>query len=371
MNKAAVAAALGLLGLALWPAGCSQPLEGVVGKKDFVTDPPPQYIWVVTSIAGNGTAGFADGSGVTAQFSSPQETTVDGAGNLYVTDSGNHRIRKIDLLSGYVSTIAGSSTSGDANGIGTAAQFNAPSGITLFAGDLYVADSDNHRIRKIDLLSGYVSTIAGSSTSGDANGIGTAAQFNYPRGITADGAGNLYVADSSNHRIRKIESGGNVTTIAGSTLGDIDGIGTAAQFNAPAGITIDGAGNLYVAESGGHRIRKIDLGGNVTTIAGDGTAGYADGFKTAAKFNVPFGITVDGAGNLYVADRSNNRIRKIDSGGNVTTIAGDGIAGYADGAGAAARFNGPHGITVDGAGNLYVTDRGNHRIRKLPWQQIN
>jgi sugar lactone lactonase YvrE len=348
--------------------------------------PPPQYGWVVTTIAGDGTVGSVDGLGTAAQFYLPQEITLDAGGNLFVTDADNHRIRKI-ANDGFwtVTTIAGG-TAGYADSPGP--QFHAPSGITLDAGEnLYVGDSDNHNIRKIanDGL-WTVTTFAGSTSttpaSGNTDDTGNAARFTNPRGITVDGMGNLYVANSGNHNIRKITSGSVVTTIAGSIStpsesGNTDAVGTAARFHGPSGITIDSAGNLYVAESGGHRIRKIveALGTfTVSTIAGGGILGdYADGIGTDARFNTPFGITVDGAGNLYVADRSNHRIRKIANDGSwtVTTIAGDGSPGYADGIGIAARFNGPHGITLDGAGNLYVGDREGHRIRKLSWQQIN
>jgi sugar lactone lactonase YvrE len=319
--------------------------------------PPPQYGWVVTTIA------------ETAGFAGPQEITMDSEGNLFVTDSDHHRICKIDT-SGNVDTFAGEGTPDHADGPATNAKFKSPSGITLYAGYLYVADADNHRIRKID-MSGTVDTIAGNGTEDWFDGFGAAAWFRFPRGITADGAGNLYVADSSNHNIRKIDIiSGEVSTIAGSTppaQGDADGIGTAAQFRAPSGITIDSAGNLYVAESGtvggGHRIRKIveypSGTFTVSTIAGGGILGdYADGIGTDARFNTPFGITVDGAGNLYVADRGNHRIRKIANDGSwtVTTIAGD------------ETFNSPHGITLDGAGNLYVVEKGGNRIRKLSWQ---
>jgi sugar lactone lactonase YvrE len=282
-----------------------------------------------------------------------------------------------------VSTIAGG-TAGWLDGAGTAARFNNPNGISVdAAGNLYVADTDNHRIRKIanDGL-WTVSTIAGNGTSG--SGDGTAAQFDEPRGVSVDAAGNLYVADTTNHRIRKIVEDPpgtfTVSTIAGSGAtgygngGYADDIGNAARFNGPVGRTIDSSGNLYVGDAGNSRIRRIANDGprTVSTVAG-GTQGYFDAAGTAAQFNGPNGISIDAAGNLYVAERVNNRIRKIanDASRTVSTIAGDGTFGFADGIGTAAQFYNPIEITIDSLGNLYVADSGNHRIRRLSRQRVN
>ncbi|PKF72292.1 T9SS type A sorting domain-containing protein [Chryseobacterium sp. PMSZPI] len=264
-----------------------------------------------------------------------------------------------------VTTIAGS-TSGYADGNGTAAQFKNPSWLCSDSnGNLYISDNANHRIRKIT-PQGQVSTLAGS-TSGYADGIGTAAQFNSTSGICIDGSGNLYVSDYDNHRIRKITPQGQVSTFAGSTQGYVDGLGTAAQFNNPTGIAIDPSENLYVADSNNHRIRKITPQGQVSTLAGS-TSGYADGSGTTAQFYYPYGIAIDPSGNLYVSDHINNRIRKVTQQGQVTTVAGS-TEGNADGSGTAAQFKLPSGIIIN-TGNLYVADNGNHRIRKISFPAL-
>ena len=263
---------------------------------------------MVSTLVGS-TSGSADGTGTAASFENPQGVTTDNAGNLYVTDRNNHRIRKIVIATGEVTTLAGS-TLGFADGTGTGAKFVSPNGITIDnAGNLYVVDQDDYRIRKIVIATGVVTTIAGTGAAGAANGISTAASFQNPRNVIGDNAGNLYVTDG--YRIRKIViATGEVTTFAGSIQGYTDDIGTAASFNYPIGITTDNAGNLYVTDN--HRIRKIVIAtGVVTTIAGTGSSGSADGIGTAASFNYPNGITTDNAGNIYVADYFNHRIRKI------------------------------------------------------------
>jgi streptogramin lyase len=207
-----------------------------------------------------------------------------------------------------------------------------------------------------------VTTLAGSSF-GFADGNGISAQFTLPAGVVTDAAGNVYVADQGNHKIRKIDPLGNVTTLTGGTQGFADGNGAAAMFNNPARLTIDGNGNLYVADQGNHKIRKLDPLGNVTTIAGS-VAGYGDGNGISAKFNSPSGIAIDVSGNVYVADQFNNRIRKIDPQGNVSTLSGS-IQGFADGSGASAKFSFPSDLVIDANGNVYVADPNNNKIRKI------
>jgi sugar lactone lactonase YvrE len=232
-------------------------------------------------------------------------------------------------------------------------------------GNIYVADAGNHLIRKIT-PAGVVTTLAGSGKPEFADGDGVSASFSSPSWVALDKNGNLYVSDFNNNRIRKITPSGVVTTLAGSeTAGYADGQGTAAQFKGPSGIAVDGIGNIYVGDRGNNRIRKISPSGVVTTLAGSETAGYADGQGKAAKFNNPTSLAVDGIGNLYVADNGNNRIRKITPSGTVTTLAGSGNTGAEDGYGTAASFKGPWGIAVDAIGTVYVADQQNHKIRKI------
>jgi hypothetical protein len=320
----------------------------------------------VTTLAGTGSSGSANGTGTSASFNKPYGIITDGT-NLYVADRGNHLIRKIVISTGAVTTVAGTGSSGSAdNTTGTSASFNNPIGITTDGTNLYVADFGNHLIRKIVISTGAVTTVAGTGSSGSAdNTTGTSASFNKPSGVTTDGT-NLYVSDDYNHLIRKIViSTGAVTTLAGTgSSGSANGTGTSASFNNPTGITTDGT-NLYVADYSNHLIRKIVIStGAVTTVAGTGSSGSANGTGTSASVNNPLGVTTDGT-NLYVADRSNHLIRKIViSTGAVTTVAGTGSSGSANGTGTSASFNNPIGITTDGT-NLYVADPSNHLIRMI------
>jgi sugar lactone lactonase YvrE len=321
----------------------------------------------VTTVAGSGASGMVNGQGTAAQFNAPRAITVDGSGNLYVVDYNNNRIRKI-TNTGSVSTLSGTGAFGAVNGLGTAATFKYPEGVGVDAsGNVFVGDGTNNCIRKVT-STGDTSTYAGSATRGLENGqAGTMAMFNGPVAVAVTSAGVTYVVDDFNSCIRKVTANGIVSTFVGNTgTGYADGTGTAAYFNNPKGIALDAAGNIYVADTYNNRIRKITSSGVVTTIAGDGTAGYLDGQGTAAKFNNPYALTLDTAGNIYVADTKNHRIRKISTSGAVTTIAGYILSGYADGASTVARFKNPQGITIDNAtGILYVADTTNNRIRKI------
>ncbi|HTJ53069.1 MAG TPA: IPT/TIG domain-containing protein [Cyclobacteriaceae bacterium] len=313
----------------------------------------------VSTLAGS-TNGFADGTGSDAQFSQPFSVAADANGNIYVADAGNNKIRKV-TPAGVVTTLAGS-TNGFADGTGDAAQFNYPYGVTTDAdGNVYVADTYNHKIRKVT-QEGVVTTFAGS-TGGYTDATGTDAQFYYLTGINRGADGNFYVADKDNHKIRKVTPAGVVTTLAGSTSGSTDGTGTEAQFNGPYSVATDANNNVYVADASNSTIRKVTSAGVVTTLAGS-TGGFADGTGSAAQFQYAYGVATDANGNIYVADTYNHKVRKITSAGVVTTLAGS-TGGYADGSDTAAQFNYLTGVATDAAGNIYVADKDNHKIRKI------
>jgi sugar lactone lactonase YvrE len=320
---------------------------------------------VVTTLAGSGKPGFADGAGAQASFATPSGVVVDGRGNVYVGDHSNDRIRKI-TQDGVVSTFAGAGKALKDERSGTKANFNKPVGLAIDKGrNIYVADKENHAIRKIT-PDGVIITLTGSGKPDIADGEGLAASFNRPHGVAVDESGNIYVADHNNHRIRKISSSGNVTTLAGSGIkGNADGLGKEASFNGPNSVAIDGSGNVYVADKLNHSIRKISPSGTVTTLAGSGKPEFADGQGKEASFNQPHGIAVDEIGTVYVADSYNHRIRKIGPSGYVTTLVGSGNPGSEDGYGSAASFNKPYAIAVDAGGAVYVADQQNHKIRKI------
>jgi len=333
---------------------------------------------VVITLAGSGKSGSANGAGAAASFNAPSALAVDGSGNLIVADTGNNLIRKI-TPAGVVTTLAGmAGISGNADGSGATARFNAPGGVAVdSSGNILVGDTRNNTIRMIT-PSGTVTTLAGvayalnyltASYCHTADGTGSAAGFCYPSGIAVNGAGNVLVADALNGTIRKITPAGAVTTLAGlaTALGSTDGSAATAQFAYPEGPAVDSSGNVFVADSYNNTIREITPGGTVTTIAGmAGQSGSTDGVGAAARFNGPRGVAVDGSGNLYVADGVNNTIRKITPAGVVSTLAGlAGVSGSADGTGSAAQFWSPGGVAVDRSGNVYVADDGNSTIRKI------
>ncbi|HEY2512921.1 MAG TPA: hypothetical protein VGI39_18770 [Polyangiaceae bacterium] len=325
----------------------------------------------VTTLAGGlRQTGSVDGVGAAARFNRPQFLANDGA-NLYVADGVNETIRKIVIANGAVTTLAGnpSAVGNGVDGVGSAATFNHPEGIAFDSGNLYIADSSDGTIRKLVLGTNAVTTLAGQAgVSGSTDGAGADALFNEPFGVTADGAGHLFVADVGNANIRQIDlATGAVTTIAGSALqtGNVDGIGAAARFLSPGGIATDGS-ELYVTD--GSTVRMVDIAsGHVYTILGDpATPGTADGF--APRFNTPEGIAFDASGqNLFITDPIDSNVRQYSfNTGIVTTVAGTaGVFGFADGLGPAAEFSITIGVTVDPRGTVYVSDTSNQLIRKM------
>ena len=340
-----------LLTLAFATFSCSKDDDG----------PAEPTIFEVSTLAGS-TVGYADGTGSEAKFNSPTGVAVDASGNLYVVETQNHRVRKI-TPSGVVTTIAGS-TAGYADGVGSEAKFDKPIDVVIDAsGNLYVADLGNHRVRKI-LPDGTVSTLAGS-TAGYADGIGEHAKFNHTNGVAVDNAGNVYVTDQGNKKVRKITPEGLVSTLAGSVAGFADGPGISAQFNLLRGIAVDGSGNVYVADDTNDKIRKIKPDGVVSTLAGSNPEGDVDGPGNTAEFDNPVDVAVDASGNVYVADWNNHKIRKISPSGVVSTLAGNGTSGYADGSVDTALLRFPFGVTVDASNTVYVAEQGNSKIRKI------
>ena len=306
-------------------------------------------------------------NGTAATFRMPYQIALDPAGNLYVADYNNNMIRKI-TPNGEVTTLAGSGAEGSADGRGTEASFKNPGGVAVDSrGNVYVADTQNVLIRKIT-PDGRVTTLAGSKSQGSSDGKGAEASFRFPTQLAVDSQGNVYVTDGANCLIRKISPDGLVTTLAGSgAQGSADGIGRKASFYFPEGIAVDAAGNLYVSDEDNQLIRKITPEGDVTTLAGRwGHVGSKNGESLKATFNSPNGLALDPTGNIYVCDQNNNLIRKVTPKGLVSTLAGQAEeTGCDNGPSLQATFNSPSGIAVDSRGNVYVADSQNNVIRKI------
>ncbi len=334
---------------------------------------------IITTIAGDGTYGFYGdyGPATSAKFQYIWYVALGGANSVYFTDNSNHRIRKVNST-GIITTFAGTGSptfSGD-GGPATSATFIGTSGIAAdLSGNIYFADVANHRLRKID-VSGVISTVAGNGTAGFSGdgGPSTAAQLNAPYGITSDAAGNIYIAEAGNHRVRKINTSGIISTVAGNGTSGFSGDGggaTSAQLYSPTSVALDIQGNMYITDALNHRVRKVSGSGIITTIAGTGTAGFSgDGAAaTSANINQPLSLAVDGIGNVFISDQFNHRIRKVDASGNISTVVGTGTgAFFGDGGPAtAANIKQPFGITIDSTGDLYLSDWGNFRVRKVSY----
>jgi len=342
---------------------------------------------IISTIAGNSTQGFYGDGGpaIHAEFDGPAGITKDTAGNLYIADYVNDRVRKVTYATGVITTIAGTGdsagTSGAFSGDGgpaTAADLYNPTSIALdVSGNVFFSDQGNHRVRKINVSTGIITTIAGNGTGGySGDGIqATASELFYPAGIAFDTAGNLYIADWQNHRIRMVTlSTGIITTVAGTGIAGYSGDGgpaTAARFYRPSELAFDVSGNLYISEYGNSTVRKVvKATGIITTIAGTGVAGYSgDGSAaTAAQLNQPLVVRTDTAGNIYIADWRNYVVRMVSAAtGIISTIAGDNVNSYSGDGGPAtnAGLSSIDGMAIDVSGNVYIADEFNNVIREI------
>ena len=316
------------------------------------------------------TAGYVDGDGKSARLKNPRgvaQLSKAGPGGalvavgFVVADTGNHRLRLV-LADGTTTTLAGSGKPGIVDGVGVKAWLHTPSGADDAPdGGVVFADRGNHTVRKVD-VAGKVVTLAGSGVAGYQDDAAPDARFNQPADVAVASSGTIYVADAGNHRIRRLTTSGLVTTHAGVGAGFKDGDVAQARFAYPSGLDVGRDSVVFVADTGNHRIRRVDGEGNVTTIAGAGNQGWLDGDAAKALFSSPWDVAVDGAGRIWVSDRNNHRIRRLQA-GLVTTVSGN-AAGFLDG-GANARFIYPSGLWVHRGGELFVADDGNHRLRRL------
>ncbi|HTQ51918.1 MAG TPA: hypothetical protein VMJ12_14505, partial [Candidatus Acidoferrales bacterium] len=332
---------------------------------------------LITTVAGNGVQGYSgDGGAATnASLSYPSGVAEDASENLFIADYYNNRIRKVDT-SGLITTVAGNGTAADSGdgGAATNASLSYPSDLALdAAGNLFIADSQNSLIRKVDTNS-IITSVAGNGMSGYSGdgGAATNASLSYPSAVAVDASGDLYIADRDNHCIRQVDTNGIITTVAGNGAQGYFGDGAAAtnaSLSYPSAVAVDADGNLLIADTGNQRIRQVDTNGLITTVAGNGNQGYSGdgGAATNASLNQPNSVVVDAFGNLFIADAANGRIREVDAAGLITTVAGNGTSGYSGDGGAAtnASLYYPTDTAVDAFGNLFIADLENHRIRRV------
>lgn len=335
----------------------------------------------ITTYAGTGSGGDTGDGGLAtaAKIQRPRAQALDVSGNLYFADTDNHRIRRIAAGTGIITTVAGNGSQGflGDGGAATAARLRFPRGVAVAAnGDIYIADTENHRIRLVTAATGIITTVAGNGTEGDSGdgGAATSASLDEPHDVALDLSGRLTIADTDNHRIRRVSAGGIITTIAGngdSGFGGDDGPATSAKINHPSGIGYDISGDLYIADTENNRVRKVNVSvGTIRTFAGTGTSGYSGdgGSATNAKLKKPSAVALDASRHLYIADNENHRVRRVEHGtGTIMTIAGTGLGTY-DGDGVpavSASIRNPDGLVVDAAGDVLIGDTQNHRIRRV------
>lgn len=330
----------------------------------------------ITTVAGNGTPGFSGDGGpaISAEFNFPEGVAVDGSGNIFIVDGRNNRVRKVDSA-GVISTVAGDGTEGFSGdgGPATAAELSSPTGVAVDnSGDIYIADQVNYRVRKID-AAGVITTVAGNGTGGFSGDGGPATSAAVePRGVAVDKSGDVYIADVGSQRIRKVDRAGVITTVAGNGTygfsGD-RGPATSATLRMPSGVAVDGNGDIYIADFQNDRIRMVNLAGIITTVAGNGTLGFSGdgGPASCAQLGRPTAVAVDGSGDIYIADTNGDRIRKVNPAGVITTLAGSGAYGYSGDGGPAtsAAMAGPTEVAVDSAGDVYFNDYWNCRVRRV------
>jgi trimeric autotransporter adhesin len=337
---------------------------------------------VISTVAGTGSYGYSGDEGIatSAELTFTQDVAIDASGNIYIADASNNRIRMVTKSTGIISTVAGTASYGyrGDGGLATSAALNNPSSVAIDAsGNIYIADTDNHRIRMVTKSTGIISTVAGTGSYGSSGdgGLATSAALSSPEGFAMDASGNIYIADAGfeNSRIRMLtKSTGIISTVAGTGSDGYSGDGglaTSAALYYPYGVAIDASGNIYIADAGNNRIRMVTKStGIISTVAGTGSSGSSGdgGLATSAALSSPRGVAIDASGNIYIAVAGNNRIRMVTkSTGIISTVAGTGSSGYS-GDGVLATSTGlssPKGVAIDASGNIYIADTYNHRIR--------
>jgi trimeric autotransporter adhesin len=337
---------------------------------------------IIITVAGSGTCGYSGdgGAATSAKLCSPSAVAVDASGNIYIADTGYGYIRKVNTTTGFISTVAGNGAPYSSSGPATSTGVGIALGIAVDAsGNIYIADSSDSRVLKVNAATGVMNSIAGTGTAGYSGdgGPATSAYLDAPAGLSLDTGGNLYIASSGDSRIRKVNPAGTISTVAGTGTAGYSGDGgaaTSAELNLPEGVYVDASGNIYIADWENNRIRKVNTAGIITTVAGTGTAGYSGdgGAATSASLNLPQGVYVDASGDIYIADGANNRIRKVNgTTQTITTVAGNGTAGYSGDGGIAtsAELNfsgfGMGSVYVNAAGTIYISDNDNNRIRAV------